>query len=101
MSTPETKARTGDDRSPAEVLQTAMAGFMSDFRAFSTDIHQKLQEQDKRMSKLDRKSAIAGARPALATAASEEAPHSTWKARPCPAPWPPMVATLSIRRPRT
>ena len=75
MSTPETKARTGDDTSPAGELKTAMAGFMSDFRAFSDDIHQKLQEQDKRMSKLDRKSAIPGARPALATAASEEAPH--------------------------
>ena len=75
MSNPETKARAGDDTSPAGDLKTAMAGFMSDFRAFSTDIHQNIQEQDKRMSKLDRKSAIAGARPALATAASEEAPH--------------------------
>jgi HK97 family phage major capsid protein len=75
MSKPETKARTGEDMSPAGELKTAMAGFMTDFRAFSNDIHQKLQEQDKRMSKLDRKSMIAGGRPVLASAAAEEAPH--------------------------
>lgn len=75
MSKPETKARTGEDMSPVGELKTAMTGFMTDFRAFSNDIHQKLQEQDNRMTKLDRKSRTMGARPVLATAATEEAPH--------------------------
>lgn len=75
MSKPETKARAEGDLPPAEELKAAMTGFMTDFRAFSNDIHQKLQQQDTRMTKLDRKSQIMGARPVLATAATEEAPH--------------------------
>lgn len=75
MTTPECKARAGEDVSPAQELKTAMAGFVTDFKDFTTDIQTKMQEQDDRMTKLDRKSMIAGARPALATAASVEAPH--------------------------
>lgn len=79
MTTPEHKARAGEDMSqgvsPAQELKSAMAGFVTDFRDFTTDIQTKLKEQDDRMTKLDRKSMIAGARPVLAAAATVEAPH--------------------------
>jgi len=75
MSTPEAKARAGDEMSPATELKAAMTGFMSDFRAFSDDIHTQLQQQDDRMTKFERKTMIAGARPALSGAAMEMAPH--------------------------
>ncbi len=79
MTTPESKARAGegapDGASAAHELKTAMAGFVSDFKDFTTDIQTKLQEQDDRMTKFDRKSMIQAARPALAAAASVEAPH--------------------------
>ncbi|WP_296417360.1 phage major capsid protein [Pseudooctadecabacter sp.] len=82
MTTPECKARAGEDApcaatpspNPAAELKSAMAGFVSEFKDFTTNIQTKLQEQDDRMTKLDRKSTF-GARPALATAASVEAPH--------------------------
>ena len=79
MTTPECKARAGEavseQAAPASELKSAMAGFVSDFKDFTTGIHTKLQEQDDRMTKLDRKSMTMGARPTLATAASAEAPH--------------------------
>ncbi|MEL6959877.1 MAG: phage major capsid protein [Pseudomonadota bacterium] len=77
MTNPETKSsRAGEAASaPAQELKTAMAGFMSDFKDFTTDIQSKLQEQDDRMTKLDRKSMMTTARPALSAAASVEAPH--------------------------
>lgn len=79
MTTPECKARAGevasDEATPAEELKSAIAGFVTDFKDFTTNIQTKLKEQDDRMTKLDRKSMIAGARPALATSAAVEAPH--------------------------
>ncbi len=75
MTIPECKARAGEDVSPAQELKSAMAGFVTDFKDFTTEIQTKMQEQDDRMTKLDRKSMISGARPALAAAASVEAPH--------------------------
>ncbi len=75
MSKPETKSRAGEDMSPAKELKSAMAGFMNDFKDFSDGIHAKFQKQDERMNKLDRKTMTAGTRPALAAAASMEAPH--------------------------
>ncbi len=79
MKTPECKARAGEavseQAAPANELKAAMAGFVSDFKNFTTDIQSKLQEQDDRMTKLDRKSITMGARPVLAAAASVEAPH--------------------------
>ena len=74
MTKTETKSRAGEDLSPAQALTAAMTGFMSDFRAFSQDVKAQLQEQDVRMTKLDRKTMMT-ARPALAQAAAEEAPH--------------------------
>ncbi|SFS07999.1 phage major capsid protein [Yoonia litorea] len=74
MTKTETKSRAGEDLSPAQELTAAMTGFVTDFKAFSQDVKSQLQEQDKRMTKLDRKTMMT-ARPALAQAAVAEAPH--------------------------
>ena len=68
-------AVSGEGQSPTQELMLAMAGFVRDFRAYADGIQVKLQEQDERMMKLDRKSMLAGARPHLALAAEAEAPH--------------------------
>ena len=72
MSKTEAQPRDGEDlsfdRSPADNLRSAVAGFM-------TEIKTKLQQQDERMTKLDRKTTFAGKRPALARGADTEAPH--------------------------
>ena len=81
MNNPESKSRAGEDLSPAEELKTAVQVFMSDFKHFTTDIHSRMQMQDERMTKLDRKTMISGAgfagagRPALAMSADLDAPH--------------------------
>ncbi len=75
MSKPETVSRTGEAlSSPAEELRTAISGFVSEFKDFSTGITATLQRQDDRMNKLDRKTMMMN-RPALAMAAETEAPH--------------------------
>ncbi|MEJ6398036.1 phage major capsid protein [Yoonia sp. 208BN28-4] len=62
------------DMSPAEELRTAIGGFVADFKSFSNGVNAKLQKQDDRMNKLDRKTLMA-ARPALSAAAEADAPH--------------------------
>lgn len=74
MSKTENDSRVGEDVSPAHALNTAIAGFMSDFKDFSHGVNAKLQKQDDRMNKLDRKTMMTS-RTALAHAASEDAPH--------------------------
>jgi len=75
MSTTGTNSRAGEELSPAGELRAAIAGFVGDFRAFATDIQTKLQQQDDRMTRLDRKSLHSAQRPALAVAADLDAPH--------------------------
>ncbi|SDI07693.1 phage major capsid protein [Lutimaribacter saemankumensis] len=76
MSTTETKSRTGDGVSPVVEATTAIAGFTSEFKGFRDEIHQRLQQQEERLTMLDRKTATQTAkRPALATGAEIEAPH--------------------------
>ncbi len=76
MTSPESKARAGGDVSPAEELKTAVQVFMSDFKHFTTDIQSRMQMQDERMTKLDRKTMFTGvSRPVLAMAADLDAPH--------------------------
>jgi len=72
--TPDTKSGAGDALSPAEDLTDAVTHFVRDFSDFSSAINVKLQKQDERMNKLDRKTILA-ARPALSTSGSVEAPH--------------------------
>jgi HK97 family phage major capsid protein len=75
MQTTETTSRIGEGLSPTEELRAAIAGFIGDFARFADDIQRKLQTQDERMTKLDRKTMFAGQRPALAASAETEAPH--------------------------
>ena len=74
MSKTERDSRVGEDVSPSQALNTAISGFMSDFKDFSHGVNAKLQKQDDRMNKLDRKTMIT-ARTALAQTAHEDAPH--------------------------
>ncbi|MGH1367256.1 MAG: phage major capsid protein [Maritimibacter sp.] len=60
--------------SPAAEVKTALAGFMSEFKTFNDDIETRFQQQEERLTMLDRKS-LSPARPALAAAADLEAPH--------------------------
>ncbi len=74
MRNTESNSRAGEDMSPAQTLNAAISGFMSDFKDFSHGVNAKLQKQDDRMNKLDRKTMIT-ARTALSAAASQDAPH--------------------------
>ncbi len=74
MTKPETNSRAGEALSPAEELRAAMGGFVTDFKNFSNGVTAKLQKQDDRMNKLDRKTLMA-ARPTLANTAEMDAPH--------------------------
>ena len=78
MSTTGAQSRTGGDLSPVAEVKSAVAGFMSDFKGFRADILERLQQQDDKMTKIERKSAGL-ARPVLSTAdaarAEAGAPH--------------------------
>lgn len=74
MNTPETKARGREDLSPAEDVKSAVADFVQEFMTFKAGIDARLQQQDERMTKFDRKS-LMSARPALTASAAVEVPH--------------------------
>ena len=74
MTMTEQKARTGEGVSPVQEVSSAIAGFMSEFKGFRANIDAKLQQQEERLTMLDRKS-YTPARPVLATSAEIEAPH--------------------------
>ena len=82
MTKPETTSRGGEalPAAPAQSvasaadLATEMTGFLTDFSAFQADIKSRLQQQEERMTHLDRKT-ISRARPALSTAVEAEVPH--------------------------
>ncbi|WP_413875449.1 phage major capsid protein [Albidovulum sp.] len=76
MKTTETKARAGEGVSgaPAEEVKSALQGFLSEFKGFQDEMTSKLQQQEERLTMLDRKSFTAG-RPALSTAVDLDAPH--------------------------
>ncbi|HKK97301.1 MAG TPA: phage major capsid protein [Marivita sp.] len=65
MSETGTESRIGEDMSPFTQVGTALAGLVQDVKRQRDDFNQKLQEQEERMTMLDRKTAVAG-RPALA-----------------------------------
>lgn len=72
MRNPETRARAGGDLSPADELKTAMTGFMSDFKGFKDTISNRLQQQEEKMTKLDRTMTT---RTPLAKSTQIEVPH--------------------------
>ncbi len=74
MSKTETQARAGEDLSPVAEVKTAVAGFVSEFTGFRSEIETRLQQQEDKMTMIERKS-LAPARPQLAASAETEAPH--------------------------
>ena len=74
MSKTETKARAGEGMSPVGEVKTAVAGFISELSEFRADIHNRLKQQEERLTMLDRKSHTV-TRPALARSAEIEVPH--------------------------
>ena len=79
MTKTETKASAGtgapDGQSPAAEVKTALAGFVSDLKVFQVEMKTKFQQQEERLTMLDRKS-LTRARPVLSAAAEAEAPHA-------------------------
>lgn len=81
--TKETKAHAPSDMpqtaGPAGEVKTALTRFVSEIRSFNDDIETRLQQQEERLTMLDRKTAPIG-RPALSTAVAEHedlaAPHA-------------------------
>ncbi|THH38307.1 phage major capsid protein [Aliishimia ponticola] len=74
MSRTEAKAAAGGGLTPAQEAREAVTGFLSDFKDFQTTIETKLQQQEERLTMLDRKTAT-HARPPLGAAADFDAPH--------------------------
>ncbi|MDT8326187.1 MAG: phage major capsid protein [Roseovarius sp.] len=74
MSKTETTSRTGEDLSPAAEVKSAVAGFMSEFKGFQSDVHNRLQQQEEKMTMFERKS-LGLQRPHLAAAGDTTAPH--------------------------
>ena len=74
MSKTEAISRAGEDLSPVAEVKSAVAGFVSDFKGFQSEMQQRLQQQEDKMTKLERKSAGA-ARPVLSASAETQAPH--------------------------
>lgn len=74
----ETEARAGGGlpkaHDPGAEVKSAMAGFLQEFSAFRGDVKKALQQQDERMTMLDRKT-TSYARPALSAQAEVEVPH--------------------------
>lgn len=71
----ETETKAGAGQAPAAEVKQELSGFLNDFRAFQTDIKSRLQQQEERLTMLDRKSQFTAARPALSRAAETELPH--------------------------
>ncbi|APO86931.1 phage major capsid protein [Marivivens sp. JLT3646] len=74
MTKPEATPRAGEDMSPVQDLKSAITDFVCEFKQFSNGVHAKIQQQEDRMTKYDRKSLMAS-RPALSGAEMIEAPH--------------------------
>ncbi|WP_432655712.1 phage major capsid protein [Pseudooceanicola sp. 200-1SW] len=74
MAKTETGPRAGESLSPVAEVKSAVSDFMREFSDFRSDIDARLQQQESRLTMLDRKS-LTAARPALASAAATEAPH--------------------------
>lgn len=79
MDTPEIKSGAdggvpGPEDHPLD-LASEMAGFLNDFSKFQSEMKSRIQEQEQRMTNMDRKAIARAGRPALATAAQEDLPH--------------------------
>jgi len=74
----ETKARAGGDLPrglhPGAEVKKAMEGFLKEFNGFQSEVKSALQQQEERLTMLDRKTMTYG-RPALSLNAEVEVPH--------------------------
>ncbi len=74
----ETKTRVGEAlpnaQHPGAEVKTAMTGFMNAFNGFQDDVKKSLQQQEERLTMLDRKT-MTYARPALSAHAEMDVPH--------------------------
>lgn len=74
----ETRSRAGTGMSaspdPAAEAKTAVAGFLKEISAFQEEVKTMFQQQEERLTMLDRKTMIYG-RPALAATAELDVPH--------------------------
>lgn len=74
----ETKARAGEDhpapKSAVAEAKAAVAGFLNAFKGFQEDVKTSFQQQEERMTMLDRKT-MTYARPALSTAVEDDLSH--------------------------
>ena len=72
----ETKARAGEDLSSPNSpdVKAAMTGFLKELSGFQAEVKTALQQQEERMTMLDRKTMTYG-RPALSAAAEVDVPH--------------------------
>lgn len=82
----ETKARVGGVmsaaqeipatvfNSPGAEVKSAMVGFLNAFKGFQGDVKQSLQQQEERLTMLDRKQ-MTYSRPALSVSAEQDVPH--------------------------
>ncbi|MEM6636098.1 MAG: phage major capsid protein [Pseudomonadota bacterium] len=79
MSNTEVRARAGAREpggpTPAAEVKTALADFMREIITFQDDVTTKLEQQEERLTMLDRKSMMKS-RPALSAAVEVEAPHA-------------------------
>ncbi|PJE26980.1 phage major capsid protein, HK97 family [Pseudooceanicola antarcticus] len=74
MGMTETETRAGESLSPVAEVKSAVSDFMREFKGFRAELDERLQQQESRLTMLDRKS-LTAARPALASAADSGAPH--------------------------
>ncbi len=74
MTQPEVNSRAEQAVSDGVNLEAVVSDFVNEFKQFATGIDAKFEEQEQRMTKMDRKSLLA-ARPALGMGAEVEAPH--------------------------
>lgn len=79
MGQPESTARArsavAEGLTPAQDVKEALAEFTGNLKDFQSDMTTKLQQQEERLTMLDRKMMSSAARPALSAAAETEAPH--------------------------
>lgn len=73
MRNPDMQSGIGEGVSPVQEAKAAMNGFVSDFKSFRNEIHKRLQQQDEKMTKLDRK--MINARAPLSASAELDVPH--------------------------
>lgn len=74
MTQPEVNSRAEQAVFDGINLEAVVSDFVNEFKQFATGIDAKFEEQEQRMTKMDRKSLLA-ARPALGMGAEVEAPH--------------------------